>query len=149
MAAIDWSWHTFATLTNFELYAIVELRERVFVVEQHIVALDADGRDLNAHHLLGHDGETLVAYLRALPPEITGGHFSFGRVAVREDRRRQRLGTDLVRHGLEFLDARRGRTPIRISAQEYLARFYEGFGFRVMGDPYLEESVTHVSMRRV
>ena len=37
---------------------------------------------------------------------------------------------------------------IRIAAQMYLERFYEGFGFKRVTDPYLEDDIWHVDMRR-
>ena len=37
---------------------------------------------------------------------------------------------------------------VRISAQSYLQRFYEGFGFRVVSAPYLEDDIPHLEMLR-
>ena len=45
-----WFDRTFAELTTAQLYRIIELRERVFIVEQRCVYLDADGVDLVARH---------------------------------------------------------------------------------------------------
>ncbi len=39
-------------------------------------------------------------------------------------------------------------SEIRIAAQMYLERFYEGFGFRRVTEPYLEDEIWHVDMRR-
>jgi len=36
--------------------------------------------------------------------------------------------------------------PVRIQAQAYLQRFYESFGFGVVGEPYLEDNIPHVDM---
>ena len=36
---------------------------------------------------------------------------------------------------------------IVISAQEYLLRFYEGFGFVVEGTSYFEDNLPHFKMR--
>jgi ElaA protein len=38
---------------------------------------------------------------------------------------------------------------IRISAQLYLQRFYEGFRFRVTSAPYDEDGIPHVEMLRM
>jgi ElaA protein len=35
---------------------------------------------------------------------------------------------------------------IRISAQEYLLKFYEGFGFEQVSESYLEDDIPHVEM---
>ena len=50
---------------------------------------------------------------------------------------------------LRRMDAAAGATAaVRISAQSYLQRFYEGFGFRVVSAPYLEDDIPHVEMLR-
>jgi ElaA protein len=36
--------------------------------------------------------------------------------------------------------------PVKISAQQYLLRFYKGFGFVQVGDMYLEDEIPHVAM---
>jgi len=36
--------------------------------------------------------------------------------------------------------------PIRISAQEYLKRFYTNFGFKIESDVYLEDDIPHLEM---
>ena len=35
---------------------------------------------------------------------------------------------------------------IRISAQEYLLKFYEGFSFEQVSESYLEDDIPHVEM---
>jgi ElaA protein len=54
----------------------------------------------------------------------------------------------LVQKGLDFIEARYPRVPIRIGAQNHLRAFYEDFGFRVMGDVYDEDGIPHVDMVR-
>ncbi len=41
-----------------------------------------------------------------------------------------------------------GVVPIRISAQQYLKKFYEGFGFRQVGEPFDEDGILHIEMLR-
>ena len=59
-------------LSPLELYGILQLRSRVFVVEQNCVYGDVDGLDVDAWHLLAYgEGEkrpTLAGYLRVLLP---------------------------------------------------------------------------------
>src|SRR5437016_7505754 len=65
---VTWQCTPFAELTAGELYAVMEVRQRVFVVEQRCAYLDADGSDHLALHLLGWrstaDGVVLSAYAR-------------------------------------------------------------------------------------
>ena len=39
-----------------------------------------------------------------------------------------------------------GEVPVKISAQVYLTRFYESFGFEKVGAEYLEDDIPHVGM---
>ena len=152
-----WKWKTFPELTLDELYALLALRQEVFVVEQRSIYQDADGYDRSAHHLLatlegengaGEEGPLLVAYLRVLPPGLKYPEVSLGRVVTAPGLRRQGQGKVLVRKGLDFIETHYPRTTIRIGAQHYLQRFYEGFGFRTVGDVYDEDGIPHIDMLR-
>ena len=60
---IKFEWKIFDKLSNSDLYAILHLRQEVFVVEQNCPYLDADNSDQNAFHLLGYESKKLVAVL--------------------------------------------------------------------------------------
>ena len=62
----------FDELTNKELYEILQMRSKIFVVEQNCPYLDADGVDLNSYHVMLKDGEELAAIGNASP--INGTH---------------------------------------------------------------------------
>jgi ElaA protein len=145
-----WRWKTFQELTPDELYRVLALRQEVFVVEQRSIYQDVDGYDRGAHHLLGEaagpESPALVAYLRVLPPGLKYPEASLGRVLTAPGARRQGHGKALVEQGLAFLAAHHPGAPVRISAQLYLRRFYEGFGFRARGEPYDEDGILHIDM---
>ena len=65
---IRWQDLHHSELTVPELYALLKLRSEVFVVEQTCIYLDIDGDDLlgENRHILGWQGDTLVAYARIL-----------------------------------------------------------------------------------
>ena len=67
----------FDQLSTQELYAILQLRQLVFVVEQKCAYQDCDGKDRTALHLTGWTtaGEPaeLAAYLRIILPETCSG----------------------------------------------------------------------------
>jgi ElaA protein len=131
----------FDELSARELYAIVALRERVFVVEQACVYLDADGLDPIARHVwLGN----VSAYCRVIP---AGGRFaeaSIGRVVTAPEARGTGLGRDLMTRVL----ARYGDQPIRIAAQAHLERFYAELGFARASDVFDEDGIPHIYMLR-
>ena len=139
-------WHdrAFTELTVGELYAIVQLREAVFVVEQSCVYRDADGLDPPSRHLFAEAGGELRAYLRIVPPGVKYAEISLGRIVTSQAARRGGLGKELVRRGLAAV----GAVPVRIGAQLYLERFYQGFGFVRASDVYDEDGIPHIEMLR-
>ena len=62
---MEFSAKTFDELTNRELYEILKARAKIFLMEQHIIYVDADGKDFDSLHCFFFDGEKITAYLRA------------------------------------------------------------------------------------
>lgn len=145
---MQWRWKKFQELNIEELYEIIRLRERVFVVEQNCVYLDADGLDLSAWHLMGFDQNQLVTYLRVLPPGIKFQEVSFGRVVTAPEARKKGYGKELSKQAIQKIEQTWGPVHIRISAQAYLENFYGGFGFKREGSGYLEDGIPHIEMLR-
>ncbi|ALD20445.1 GNAT family N-acetyltransferase [Hymenobacter sp. DG25A] len=147
---LTWTTKPFAELTLAELYALLQLRSEVFVVEQTCAFQDIDGQDQAAWHLLGYTpaGE-LAAYARLFGPGISYPEASIGRVVVSPRSRRFGLGRELLRQAIAAVDALVGGQPIQIGAQSYLQEFYEGFGFRQVGEGYLEDGIPHIHMLRL
>lgn len=140
-----------AELTRDELYAVMVLRQEVFVVEQRCAYLDADGADPRAEHLwaTAPGSEYPVAYCRVFAAGVKHAEACIGRVVSAAAARRTGAGRALMAEALRALDAAAGTTAsVRISAQSYLQRFYESFGFVVVSAPYLEDDIPHVEMLR-
>ena len=142
--ALTWHDRAFAELTTAELYAIVVLRERVFVVEQACAYQDADGYDPRARHLWAERGGAIVAYLRILPAGEKYAEVSIGRVITAIDVRGTGIGRELMRRGLALA----GPVAVRISAQAHLQRFYGEIGFRPVSEIYEEDGIPHIEMLR-
>ncbi|MBP9085910.1 MAG: GNAT family N-acetyltransferase [Kofleriaceae bacterium] len=147
-AALTWTDKTFAELTPHQLYAILQLRQAVFVVEQKCAYLDADGCDAMARHLCGHDGVGLVAYARLVPAGIKHAEPSIGRVLIVERARGTGVGKALMRNAVARMGSLFAGAPIVLGAQAHLQRFYAEFGFEVFGEPYDEDGIPHINMRR-
>lgn len=146
--AISWRFIAFEALTIPELYALLQLRSEVFVVEQACIFQDMDGADAQAMHLLGTvDGE-LVACARCFPAGAKFAEASIGRVATREDVRGIGAGHALMQHALTGLQQHWGPQAIRIGAQARLEHFYRQHGFEKMGGPYIEDGIPHIEMLR-
>ena len=142
------TWHDreFVELTVRELYAITALRERVFVVEQNCVYLDADGVDPQCRHLWAEDETTraIHAYCRLVPAGLKFAEASIGRVITAPEARGSGLGKELMLRAIAAI----GVMPIRIGAQAHLEKFYGDLGFVKASPPYDEDGIPHIEMLR-
>ena len=145
---MQWILKQFDELTAKELYAILQLRNEVFVVEQHCVFQDADDKDQGSYHLMGMQNEKLVAYTRIVPPAYIYKEASIGRVVTSPAVRRHVAGRLLMQQSIQKLYDLFGNMPIKIGAQLYLKNFYESFGFKQISDVYLEDGIEHIYMRK-
>ncbi|MGF1564364.1 MAG: GNAT family N-acetyltransferase [Flavobacteriales bacterium] len=128
-------------------YAVAKLRCAVFVVEQNCPYQDFDGKDQRSHHLWAEDQKGEVhACLRIVAPGVSYEEVSIGRVATSADTRGTGMGKVLMQRGMQAVIQLYGDVPVRISAQHYLVRFYEAFGFKTVGEPYLEDDIPHIEM---
>ncbi len=146
---LEWTWSSFDNISIEHLYKILDLRQRIFIVEQNVPYIDIDGKDLHCRHLTGFLGSELLAYMRIVPVGLFAADgYSFGRVVTRSDIRGTGIGREMVCRGIEYLDKIRNGTSIKISSQLYLKEFYASFGFISIGEPYIEDKILHISMVR-
>lgn len=138
---------SFDELTAEALYAIMRLRQEIFIVEQDCPYLDADGVDLSSHHISIYHNDALIAYTRIVPPAIAyPEHSSIGRVVTRTDQRISGIGTHLMQHSIDECLQLHPNHNIKISSQCYIKGFYAKLGFVEMGEEYLEDGIPHIAM---
>lgn len=147
---LDWHCKHHSELTQAELYALLALRTRVFVVEQQCAYLEVDGQDLlgDTCHLLAWQGEQLLAYLRLLDPQHNAGDVVIGRVVIAPEARGAGLGHRLMERALHACAERWPGLPIYLSAQAHLRDYYGRYGFLPVTEVYLEDGIAHMGMRR-
>ena len=147
---VTFSCFPFEALNVYQLYEIMALRQEVFVVEQNCPYQDCDGKDMESWHLLGRDDSgKLVCYTRLLPAGVSYPEYpSIGRVVSAPSARKTGIGKILMEKSIEKCLELFGNQAIKIGAQTYLLRFYEGFGFRSTGEEYLEDGIPHTKMVR-
>lgn len=148
MNEVVWKIKSFDKLTIKELYAILKIRQEVFIVEQTCYYLDADGYDEKAIHIWGEKDEEIVAYCRIFEPKIKYLESSLGRVLTNPSYRNLKLGKVLLKIALNTIEVKFNTPNVRISAQDYLLRFYSEFGFISTGLEYLEDDIPHTEMLR-
>ncbi|MDP9503177.1 GNAT family N-acetyltransferase [Pseudomonas protegens] len=147
---IEWVCKHHTDLGKEQLYAILQLRTEVFVVEQKCPYQEVDGRDLEGDtcHLMAWEDDRLLAYVRLLDPISQGGDVVIGRVVIAEQARGQGLGHALMEQALKQAQRHWPETPIYLSAQAHLKDYYGRYGFIVAGEEYLEDGIPHIGMRR-
>jgi ElaA protein len=145
---IQYQFKTFESLSIQELYAIMQVRNDVFVHEQHCYYQDLDDKDQACIHVLGwNEQQKLVAYCRILPPGLTYPTHSIGRVLVISAYRKQQLGRALMQKTLDYILSTYGKVPLTIEAQLYLQAFYESLSFVRTSDVFDDAGIDHVEMQ--
>ena len=143
---VKYIWKTFAELSLDELYAIINLRQKVFIVEQDCPYIDADYADQDAFHLLAYNDKDLIGYLRAFRPGIKYDGSSLGRIVTEINSRGLGIGKEITEEGVNFLSKEYPNHEIVISAQHRLEHFYVELGFKARGEVYLEDDIDHIQM---
>lgn len=146
MKNVVWRIKYFEELSTKELYEILKTRQEVFVVEQTCYYLDADGSDEKAVHIWGEAEGKIVAYCRIFQPNIKYKQASIGRVLTSPEFRGQNLGKVLMQIALQSIEIRFKTKAVKISAQDYLLKFYSDLGFIDTGKKYLEDDIPHTEM---
>ena len=139
-------WKSFSALTKKELYALMNLRQQVFVLEQDCPFVDADFKDQDCDHLLAFMDYELVGYLRVVKPGIQYSGPEIGRVLIAGKVRREGSAKIITKAAIAFCARKYPNQQITISAQHRLLNFYQNFGFVAQGDMYLEDDIHHIKM---
>ena len=146
---LTWQWTRFEGLSADDVYDMLALRSRIFVVEQDCVYLDPDGLDRQAWHLLGRDAQgALLAYVRVCDPGVKYAPPSIGRVVVDPSQRGSGLGHVLIAEALRRCEQTYAGQPNRIGAQARLQGFYQRHGYVPVSETYLEDGIPHIDMER-
>jgi ElaA protein len=128
-----------------QLEQALAIRHAVFVQEQGVSeALEIDGRDGDARHLLALHGAVPVGTLRVRWVE-DGRVVKIERVAVLPEARGANVGRSLVEAALAVARAA-GAQAARLHAQTTVQGFYAGLGFAAFGPEFIEDGIPHVAM---
>ncbi len=120
---------------------LLAVRRAVFIDEQGVPeAVEVDGRDAGAWHLLARDAAGLPVGCARLLPDA-----HIGRMAVLRGARGQGVGRCLLEAAVQ-LGQRLGMAQLHLHAQVQARGFYEAAGFIAEGDAFLEAGIAHVAM---
>ena len=143
---LNFIWRSFDSISKDELYDVLSLRQRVFIIEQDCFYEDLDYSDQDANHLLLYQDNKLIGYSRVFPPGIKYYAASIGRIVTDLDYRGKGFGKSITHDSIQFLKNNFPESDITISAQYRLVDFYENLGFETEGNVYLEDDIDHIKM---
>jgi len=148
-ADLEWSEVESDDLDVATLYDVLALRSAVFVVEQQCAYQDIDGHDLaeGTVHVIGRD-HGIAAYARVLAPDDQHPTPRVGRVIVTPEARGRQVARTLMREALAACERRWPTAAVELGAQAHLTGFYESLGFAAVSEPYDDDGIPHVWMRR-
>jgi predicted GNAT family N-acyltransferase len=132
--------------TAQDLDAGYALRRAVFETEQNIPRpLDRDPYDFAADHVVAFDDDRCVGTGRIV--RLDARTAQVGRMAVAKEHRKHGVGA-LVLEALERMAALRGLSDLVVHSQLPAESFYRNRGFVREGEPFLDQGVPHVLMRK-
>ncbi len=144
MSLVKFDVKKFHEIDTNTLHNILLIRAEVFIVEQQCVYQDIDGKDTNSVHIIGKKRDEIIAYSRVM--NLNKDFCSIGRVLVKKDSRKKGLGIKIMKKSIEEATKLYKNKRIKISAQEYLKKFYVNLGFKHTGKSYLEDGIPHIEM---
>lgn len=116
------------------------VREAVFIQEQQIAPEEEwDAEDAISLHFVAYLQDQPVATARLLKNN------SIGRVAVMQSARGLGLGRQIMQAVIDQARAEQ-RESVKLSAQVHAIGFYQGLGFEVQGEQYLDCGIPHIDM---
>ncbi|MCR1970797.1 ElaA protein [Clostridium cochlearium] len=143
---MNWNVKKFEELKCEEIYKILQIRNKIFIVEQKCVYQDCDGKDKKSYHLYLEDKGEIISYLRILPRKVSYNEVSIGRVLVNKNYRGTGIARKMMIEAINFIEKNLGEKEIKIQAQCYLIHFYKSLGFKEISNEYLEDNIPHIDM---
>lgn len=126
------------------------VRQKVFVEEQGFTpALEFDGIDENAVHVVGYENNEPVCTARLFEEEnAREGFLHIGRVCVLPQMRGTGTGANMLQALITYAK-QNGATGVELGAQTHATKFYEKLGFTSFGEVFYDEEVPHVMMELI
>ncbi len=135
----------YSYLTKNQLYQLLYLRIKIFVVEQNCPYQELDDLDKISYHVLGTIDQTLISIGRIVPNEKEK-QILIGRIAVNDNHRKNGYALKMMNEIIYFININFSNFEIALSAQTYLKEFYISLGFKAHGETYLEDGIPHIYM---
>ncbi len=141
--------YNFDDLTPTMVYKIIQHRQEVFILGDRTIFNDCDDKDFNAIHVVGYEGDDIVAYLRILKHSKDDTALSFGRVSVNTKKRGLNYGKEIVDFTTDYILNTLKCDNIKISSQSHVTGFYEKLGYKITSKVYDIQGVDHNDMEYI
>ncbi|MEC7954522.1 MAG: GNAT family N-acetyltransferase [Bacteroidota bacterium] len=132
-------------LSKDQFFDILKLRIEIFVVEQCCYYQELDNEDKEAFHVSIYYDGIIVAVGRIIP-NLHNKEVKIGRIAVKMEHRKKGLAYKIMKDIMNFISKKYKNFSVLLSAQTYLIEFYQSFGFKEIGNTYLEDGIEHINM---
>ena len=132
-------------LSKDQFFDILKLRIEIFVVEQCCYYQELDNEDKEAFHVSIYNDGIIVAVGRIIP-NLHNKEVKIGRIAVKMEHRKKGLAYKMMKDIMNFISKKYKNFNVLLSAQTYLIEFYQSFGFKEIGNTYLEDGIEHINM---
>ena len=132
-------------LSKDQFFDILKLRIEIFVVEQCCYYQELDNEDKEAFHVSIYYDGIIVAVGRIIP-NLHNKEVKIGRIAVKMEHRKKGLAYKMMKDIMNFISKKYKNFSVLLSAQTYLIEFYQSFGFKEIGNTYLEDGIEHINM---
>lgn len=132
-------------LSKDQFFDILKLRIEIFVVEQCCYYQELDNEDKEAFHVSIYNDGIIVAVGRIIP-NLHNKEVKIGRIAVKMEHRKKGLACKMMKDIMNFISKKYKNFSVLLSAQTYLIEFYQSFGFKEIGNTYLEDGIEHINM---
>lgn len=137
---------SFDQLSPAEIYKILQLREKVFVLEQTCLYKDIDDIDYKAWHSFIEVENNVVCYARIFEKDIENSIVQIGRVVTDINFRHKGLATKILKESIKIAIEKFSAKAIYLEAQVYAIPLYAGLGFEIISEEFLEDGIPHVKM---
>jgi predicted GNAT family N-acyltransferase len=132
-------------ISDAEIAAALDLRERVFCIEQGVpVDADRDGRDHESTHIVAVEDARVLGTCRLLFRGIVA---RLGRLAVEPGERGRGIAGAILREA-DRVAIEGGARRIDLHAQTYALSLYTANGYVERGRRFVEEGIEHVAMEK-
>lgn len=129
--------------TNEQLEEVYRVRKIVFVDEQHVpLEEEIDNLEEESTHFLLQDEEQSVGAGRF---RVVDGYGKVERICVLKHKRKSGAGRAIM-EGIEAFAKKEGIKKLKLNAQTHAIPFYEGLGYKVASEEFLDAGIPHKTM---